>query len=66
MQPYLSGYYDATRYVMKNRLKVDVIKEPTVYLEMDRKKDNAEKIRQPELQFTPEEEEDIKRFAHLL
>jgi hypothetical protein len=37
MQPYLSGYYDATTYVIARRLRTDVIVKPQLgYLEQDK------------------------------
>jgi len=37
MQPYLSGYYDATRYVIARRLRTDVVVKPQLgYLEQDK------------------------------
>ncbi|MGB8766560.1 MAG: hypothetical protein WCC79_04495, partial [Nitrososphaeraceae archaeon] len=33
MQPYLSNYYGATRFVLEKRLKIDRIKKPDIYLD---------------------------------
>ena len=35
MQPYLSNYYGATRFVLEKRLKIDPIKKPDIYLDID-------------------------------
>lgn len=35
MQPYLSNYYGATRFVLEKRLKIDPIKKPEIYLDID-------------------------------
>jgi hypothetical protein len=32
MQPFLSNYYVATRFVLEKRLKIDPIKKPDIYL----------------------------------
>jgi hypothetical protein len=38
MQPYLSNYYGATRFVLEKRLKIDPIKKPDIYIDIDRDK----------------------------
>ena len=35
MQPYLSNYYGATRFVLEKRLKIDPIKKPEIYLDIN-------------------------------
>ena len=35
MQPYISNYYGATRFVLEKRLKIDPIKKPDIYLDID-------------------------------
>ena len=35
MQPYLSNYYGATRFVLEKRLKIDPIKKPDIYIDID-------------------------------
>src|SRR5213594_780768 len=35
MQPFLSNYYGATRFVLEKRLKIDPIKKPPVYIDID-------------------------------
>jgi hypothetical protein len=35
MQPYLSNYYGATRFVLEKRLKIDAIKKPDIYIDID-------------------------------
>ena len=35
MQPFLSNYYGATRFVLEKRLKIDPIKKPDIYLDID-------------------------------
>jgi hypothetical protein len=35
MQPYLSNYYGATRFVLEKRLKIDPIKKPDTYIDID-------------------------------
>jgi hypothetical protein len=35
MQPYLSNYYGATPFVLEKRLKIDHIKKPDIYIDID-------------------------------
>jgi hypothetical protein len=35
MQPYLSNYYGATRFVLEKRLKIDPIKKPDIYMDIN-------------------------------
>jgi hypothetical protein len=35
MQPFLSNYYGATRFVLEKRLKIDPIKKPDIYIDID-------------------------------
>lgn len=35
IQPYLSNYYGATRFVLEKRLKIDPIKKPDIYMDKD-------------------------------
>jgi hypothetical protein len=35
MQPFISNYYGATRFVLEKRLKIDPIKKPDIYLDID-------------------------------
>jgi hypothetical protein len=42
MQPFLSNYYGATRFVLERRLKIDPIKKPPVYIDIDIDKRQAE------------------------
>jgi hypothetical protein len=42
MQPFLSNYYGATRFVLERRLKIDPIKKPPVYMDIDIDKNQAE------------------------
>ena len=42
MQPYLSNYYGATRFVLEKRLKIDPIKKPPVYIDIDPDKKQVE------------------------
>ena len=35
MQPFLSNYYGATRFVLEKRLKIDPIKKPDIYLDIN-------------------------------
>jgi hypothetical protein len=42
MQPYISNYYGATRFVLEKRLKIDPIKKPPVYIDIDPDKRQAE------------------------
>ena len=35
MQPFLSNYYGATRFVLERRLKIDPIRKPPVYMDID-------------------------------
>jgi hypothetical protein len=57
MQPYLSGYYDATRYVISRRLKTDQLAKPEIgYLEL-KKFDKQE--------FNDEEQKELKDMTPL-
>jgi hypothetical protein len=57
MQPYLSGYYDATKYVISKRLKTDQIAKPEIgYLEL-KKFDKQE--------FNDEEQKEIRDMTPL-
>lgn len=57
MQPYLSGYYDATRYVISKRLKTDQLAKPEIgYLEL-KKFDKQE--------FNDEEQKELKDMTPL-
>lgn len=42
MQPYISNYYGATRFVLEKRLKIDPIKKPDIYLDINIDKRQAE------------------------
>lgn len=42
MQPFLSNYYGATRFVLEKRLKIDPIKKPPVYIDIDPDKKQIE------------------------
>ena len=42
MQPYLSNYYGATRFVLEKRLKIDPIKKPDIYLDINPDKKQIE------------------------
>jgi hypothetical protein len=42
MQPYLSNYYGATRFVLERRLKINPIKKAPVYMDIDIDKKQAE------------------------
>jgi hypothetical protein len=42
MQPFLSNYYGATRFVLERRLKIDPIKKPDIYLDINPDKKQAE------------------------
>jgi hypothetical protein len=42
MQPFLSNYYGATRFVLERRLKIDPIKKPPVYIDIDPDKKQIE------------------------
>jgi hypothetical protein len=46
MQPYVSNYYGATRFVLEKRLKIDPIKKPDIYLDI-----NIDKKQQLENKF---------------
>ena len=35
MQPFISNYYGATRFVLERKLKIDPIKKPDIYLDID-------------------------------
>jgi hypothetical protein len=62
MQPYLSGYYDATTYVLSKRLKTDVIgasKSGIGYLELKTNRNNKE-------EFDYEEHQKIRDLTRLI
>ena len=62
MQPYLSGYYDATTYVLSKRLKTDVIgasKSEIGYLELKTNRNNEE-------EFDDEEHQKIRDLTRLI
>ena len=62
MQPYLSGYYDATTYVLSKRLKTDVIgasKSEIGYLELKTNRNNDE-------EFDDEEHQKIRDLTRLI
>jgi hypothetical protein len=46
MQPYLSNYYGATRFVLEKRLKIDPIKKPPVYMDIDIDKRQVEESKE--------------------
>ena len=46
MQPYLSNYYGATRFVLEKRLKIDPIKKPPVYMDIDIDKKQIEESKE--------------------
>ncbi|TLX82361.1 MAG: hypothetical protein E6L04_10120 [Thaumarchaeota archaeon] len=49
MQPFLSNYYVATRFVLERRLKIDPIKKPDIYLGINiDKADRGKQILQSE------------------
>jgi hypothetical protein len=35
MQPFLSNYYGAARFILEKRLKIDPIKKPDIYIDID-------------------------------
>lgn len=42
MQPFLSNYYGATRFVLEKRLKIDPIKKPDIYIDINPDKKQIE------------------------
>ena len=66
MQPYLSNYYDATRFVLEKRLKIDLIKKPPVYIDIDPDKRQAEEnnhyLSQRDF-LNKQEKEDLRRMT---
>jgi hypothetical protein len=62
MQPYLSGYYNATTYVLSKRLKTDMIgasKSDIGYLELKTNRNNEE-------EFDDEEHQKIRDLTRLI
>jgi hypothetical protein len=62
MQPYLSGYYNATTYVLSKRLRTDVIgasKSDIGYLELKTNRNNEE-------EFDDEEHQKIRDLTRLI
>jgi len=50
MQPYLSGYYDATRYVIARRLRTDAVVKPQIgYLEQEKFNSKLKEKREQDL-----------------
>jgi hypothetical protein len=66
MQPYLSNYYGATRFVLEKRLKIDPIKKPPVYIHIDPDKRQAEEnnhyLSQRDF-LNKQEKEDLRRMT---
>ena len=46
MQPYLSNYYGATSFVLEKRLKIDPIKKPDIYMDINIDKKQQEESKQ--------------------
>lgn len=75
MQPYISGYYDATTYVISKRLRTDVLKPEISYLEQDKFKARLKETREQRLtqdmklsneEFDAQEQKEIKHLvSHL-
>jgi hypothetical protein len=50
LQPYLSAYYDATRYVLAQNIKFDFSKQPDTYLSINSDKWNHDELRRQKQQ----------------
>jgi hypothetical protein len=65
MQPYLSNYYGATRFVLEKRLKIDHIKKPEVYIDIDPDKKEIEenKFFSQRDYLNKQEKDDLRRMT---
>lgn len=65
MQPYLSNYYGATRFVLEKRLKIDPIKKPPVYMDIDIDKKQMEenKYYSQRDYLDKQEKQDLRRMT---
>ncbi len=66
MQPYLSNYYGATRFVLEKRLKIDPIRKPPVYMDIDIDKAQQEESKQFLSQrdfLNKQEKQDLRRMT---
>ncbi|MGB5090754.1 MAG: hypothetical protein WBN72_07405 [Nitrososphaeraceae archaeon] len=66
MQPYLSNYYGATRFVLEKRLKIDPIKKPPVYMDIDidkaQQQESKEFLSQRDF-LNKQEKQDLRRMT---
>lgn len=65
MQPYLSNYYGATRFVLEKRLKIDPIKKPPIYMDIDIDKKQIEenKFANQRDFLDKQEKQDLRRMT---
>lgn len=66
MQPYLSNYYGATRFVLEKRLKVDPIRKPPIYMDIDidkaQQQESKEFLSQRDF-LNKQEKQDLRRMT---
>ena len=79
MQPFLSAYYDSTRHVMMDRLKIDIVKQPVIHvteikenekddrnpLSLSEFREGEQEQGQYQIHFTDQEREQIRRYTPL-
>jgi hypothetical protein len=65
MQPYISNYYGATRFVLEKRLKIDHIKKPDIYIDIDPDKKEIEenKFYSQRDYLNSQEKDDLRRMT---
>lgn len=65
MQPFLSNYYGATRFVLEKRLKIDPIKKPDIYLDInpDKKQIEENKFFSQRDYLNKQEKGDLRRMT---
>jgi hypothetical protein len=65
MQPYLSNYYGATRFVLEKRLKIDPIKKPEIYLDIniDKKQEQENKFYSQRDYLNKQETGELRRMT---
>jgi hypothetical protein len=66
MQPYLSNYYGATRFVLEKRLNIDHIKKPDIYVDIDIDKQQIEESKEFLSQrdyLNNQEKQDLRRMT---
>lgn len=65
MQPYLSNYYGATRFVLEKRLKIDPIKNPDIYMDIniDKKQEQENKFYSQRDSLNKQETGELRRMT---